>query len=240
MKLVALQVKTSDDFQKNLEHLKELILKCEETSIILAPEIALSGFCYDRMLEASNFSTKAIKEIQELSVNKTIGLTFITQKDDKFYNTFHLFKNQEIIHTQSKLKLFPLGNELEHFSAGNEKDIKIIEIDGLKIATLICFEVRFPTLWEKVKGADVILNPAAWGLKRKDHYETISKSLALVNQCFVIASNSADDNMAKGSGIITPFGNVFRDDNSEIIECEIDLDEIKKVRKYINIGLDNE
>ena len=77
-----------------------------------------------------------------------------------------------------------------------------------------------------------------WGIKRKDHYETISKSLALVNQCFVIASNSSDLNMAKGSAIISPFGNVYKDDEKEILSQNVDLDEIKKVRKYINIGLD--
>lgn len=238
MNLIALQVKTSKDFQKNLEHLKSLIQKCEENSIILAPEIALSGFCYDRMQEASNFSIKAIEEIKELAFNKTIALTFITKKDDKYYNTLHVFHKQEILHTQSKVQLFPLGNELEHFEAGNKEDIKILDINGLKVATLICFELRFPQLWEKVKGADIILNPAMWGIKRKDHYETISKSLALVNQCFVIASNSADDNMAKGSAIISPFGNVVNDDDEEIIKVNADLNEIKKVRKYINIGLD--
>ena len=238
MNLIALQIKTSEDFQKNLEHLKSLIQKCEENSIILAPEIALSGFCYDRMQEASDFSIKAIEELKSLAKNKTIALTLITKQNNAFYNTLHIFHNQEILHTQSKLKLFPLGNELEHFKAGNKEDIKILDINGLKVATLICFELRFPQLWEKVKGADVVLNPAMWGLKRKDHYETISKSLALVNQCFVIASNSADENMAKGSAIISPFGNVVKDDEKEIIKVSADLDEIKKVRKYINIGLD--
>jgi len=237
MNLIALQVKTDQDFSKNLEHLKKLIINSPENSIILAPEIALSGFCYDRMQEASDFSIIAIKELQELAVNKTIALTLITKKNEKFFNTLYIFDKQEIIHTQSKIKLFPLGNELEYFEAGNKEDIQIIEINGLKIATLICFELRFPELWQKVAGADVILNPAMWGLKRKDHYETISKSLALVNQCFVIAANSADSNMAKSSAIISPFGNVNKDDKKEIIIEKIDLDEIKKVRKYIDIGL---
>jgi len=189
------------------------------------------------MQEASEFSLLAIEQLQKLAFNKTIALTLITKKDDKFFNTLYIFDKQKIIHTQSKIKLFPLGNELEHFVAGNEEDIKIIDINGLKIATLICFELRFPELWQKVAGADIILNPAMWGLKRKDHYETISKSLALVNQCFVIAANSADSNMAKGSAIISPFGNVFKDDKKEIIIDEVDLNEISKVRKYINIGL---
>jgi omega-amidase len=237
MKLIALQIKTTPNFQDNLDHLKELINSCEDNSLILAPELALSGFAYDNMQLAAQFSIKAIEELKELSINKTIALTFIVNHENKYFNTLHIFHNQNIIHTQSKAQLFPLGNELEYFSAGNIDDIKIIEINGLKIATLICFELRFPKLWEKIKGADIILNPAMWGIKRKDHYETISKSLALVNQCFVIACNSADDNMAKGSAIINPFGIVKKDDNLEIIEENFDLDEIKKVRTYINIGL---
>jgi omega-amidase len=199
MNLIALQIKTSPSFEDNLIYLKNLINSCEEDSLILAPELALSGFCYERMQEASDFSIKAIEQLKLLSSNKIIALTFITKKDKKFFNTLYIFHKQNIVHTQSKVQLFPLGNELEYFSAGDEKDIKIIEINGIKIATLICFELRFPRLWEKVKGADIILNPAMWGLKRKDHYETISKSLALVNQCFVIACNCADENMAKGS-----------------------------------------
>lgn len=238
MKLIALQIKTTTNFQENLTHLKNLINSCEEDSLILTPELAISGFAYDKMNEAATFSLKAIEELKELSINKIIVTTLITKQKEKFFNTLYMFHNQQIIHTQSKVKLFPLGNELEYFSAGNVEDIKTIEINGLKIATLICFELRFSQLWEKVKGADIILNPAMWGLKRKDHYETISKALALVNQCFVIACNSADDNMGKGSTIINPFGIVKKDDAKEIIEDFFDFEEIKKVRKYINIGLE--
>jgi predicted amidohydrolase len=203
----------------------------------LAPELALSGFCYERMQEASDFSIKAIEQLKQLSSNKIIALTFITKENEKFFNTLYVFHKQKIVHTQSKVQLFPLGNELEYFSPGEEEDIKIIEINGIKIATLICFELRFPRLWQKVKGADIILNPAMWGLKRKDHYETISKSLALINQCFVIASNCADENMARGSAIISSFGNVIKDDSKEIIKTVFDSNEIQKTRKYIDIGL---
>ena len=238
MNLVSLQISTTSNFEENLKKIENLIESCEENSLILAPELALTGFCYDRMEEASFFAIRAIKEICELSSKKIIALTFITKKSNKYFNTLHIFHKRKILHTQSKMKLFPLGNEHEYFESGNEKDIKILNINGIKIAVLICFELRFPTLWQKVLGADIVLNPAMWGIKRKDHYETISKSLALVNQCFVIASNSSDLNMAKGSAIISPFGNVYKDDEKEILSQNVDLDEIKKVRKYINIGLD--
>ncbi|MFW3328004.1 carbon-nitrogen hydrolase family protein, partial [Aliarcobacter butzleri] len=102
MKLIALQIKTSNNFQENLDNLKELINSCEENSLILAPELALSGFSYDKMEEASDFSLKAIDEINELSSDKIIALTFITKKDENFYNTLNIFHNQKIIHAQSK------------------------------------------------------------------------------------------------------------------------------------------
>ena len=237
MNLISLQMKTCENFETNLENLKNLILSCKNDSLILAPELCLVGFAYDKMEEASIFSIKAIDEIKELSENKIIAITTIIKEDDNFYNRLFIFFNKNIVHTQDKIKLFPLGDEDKYFTPSKESKIKIIDINGLKIATLICFELRFPTLWEQIKGADIILNPAMWGIKRKEHYETISKALALVNQSFVIASNSANDNMAKGSAIISPFGNIIKDDNKTILEAKFDKDEILKVRKYIDIGL---
>ena len=65
-------------------------------------------------------------------------------------------------------------------------------------------------------------------------------ALAIANQAYVLCANSADATMAKGSAIISPFGNVIKDDFSEIIKTKFDFDEIKKTRKYIDIGLNQE
>lgn len=237
MNLVALQTKTTEDFKKNLKHIKELITSCEDNSFILAPELCLTGFCYERMDEASKFATKAIKKIKKLSKNKTITITFIEKKNLGFFNTLYIFHNKKIIHVQSKHRLFPLGNEPEHFQSGKLDNMKILDINGIKVAVLICFEIRFPQYWLKVLGADLILNPSMWGAKRKVHYETMTKALAVANQCYVLAANSADDNMAKSSGIITPWGKEIRDDSKEIISHKMDILEVKKVRQYIDIGL---
>ena len=237
MNLVALQTKTSDDFKKNLKKLKEQIQSCEDGSFILAPEVCLTGFAYERMDEAAEFAQKAIKKLKKYSENKTIAITLIEKEDIEFYNTLYIFHNKKIVHTQSKHKLFPLGDEPDYFTKGKLENMKIIDIDGLKVATLICFEVRFPEFWLKVLGADLILNPSMWGVKRKAHFETMTKALAVANQCYVLTANGADDNMSKGSGIITPWGDEYRDDSKDKIEHEMDLSEIKKIRKYIDIGL---
>jgi len=237
MKLVALQTKIVEDFKQNLNHLKELISLQEEGSFILTPELCLTGFSYDRMDEASEFANKAKKKIKKLSKDRTIAITFIEKEDLDYFNTLYIFHKGKVIHRQSKHRLFPLGDEPEYFERGKLDNMKIIDIEGIKVAVLICFEIRFPKYWLKVLGADLILNPSMWGGKRKVHFETMTKALAVANQCYVLTANGADLNMAKGSGVITPWGVEYRDDSKEVISHTMNLEEVKKIRKYIDIGL---
>jgi len=76
-----------------------------------------------------------------------------------------------------------------------------------------------------------------WGKPRRDNFLALTKALAIMNQCYVLASNSKNSDMAKGSGIINPFGVEFRDDKKNILITDFDKKEIKKMRKYMNIGL---
>jgi predicted amidohydrolase len=74
-----------------------------------------------------------------------------------------------------------------------------------------------------------------WGKPRKRHLETLSQALAVINQSFVVVCNSANDDMASSSAIISPWGDVVMDDSLELILHTIDLKEVKKVRRLIPI-----
>ena len=221
----------------NAKTLRHLILQSPEESIVLAPELCLSGYRYEAMHETALFSAAFIPELCELSLHKSLGLTLITQEEEGFFNTFMLFHKGACVYTQHKAKLFALGDEEKHFRAGKTEAIRIIDIEGIKIAVLICFELRFTALWEQIKGADIILIPSFWGAPRKGHLETLTSALAIANQAYVICANSADTGMARSSGIISPFGNAYRDDQSTLLAHPFDAQEIKKMRRYIDIGL---
>ena len=227
----------SGNYEKNLSLLKELLQKTKEGSFIVAPELCLTHFSFDKMQKAADFGKKALPEIIKLSKNRLISFTLTEEKNGYFYNSAKIIHNQKIIHSQTKHKLFKFGFEDKYFKEGDKEDIKIIEIEGLKIALLICFEIRFIDLWKKIQGADIILIPALWGKLRKEQFESITKALAIINQAFVIAANSANPDMAKSSGIITPFGKEYRDDSALLISHNADLNEIKKMRRYMDIGL---
>jgi len=234
--LYSLQFKTTSNFETNLSKLESLILKCENNSIILAPEVCLSGFYYEDMRSASIFTLQAIKKLKVLSINKIIALTMIEEKESNYYNTLFVFFNGEIVYKQSKVELFTIGGEIENFKKISIP-FKIFEIDGIKFGALICFELRFINHWQELRGADIILVPAMWGKSRKKHFEQLNSALAIANQCYVIASDSSNEDMAKSSAIITPFGDIKSGDTKELLQYEFKNSEIKKMRRYIDVGI---
>jgi len=236
--LIALQIPFFEErYEDNLDKLISYVNKAPKGAVIVAPELCLTNFSFDKMQEAADFGKIALEKLLELSNDKIIALTLTEEKDGKFYNSAKILHNEKIKHTQPKVKLFKFGDEDRYFQVGSEEDIKIIEIDGLKYAILICFEIRFVKFWERIQGADIILIPALWGKLRKEQFEAITKSIAIINQAYVIASDSSNSNMASSSGIITPFGREFRDDKSEYISYQADLKEIKKMRRYMDVGI---
>ncbi|MDE5925256.1 MAG: carbon-nitrogen hydrolase family protein, partial [Helicobacter sp.] len=164
-------------------------------------------------------------------------ITMIEKYRNGFYNNLKVFYKGELLHKQSKHKLFPLGNEHLHFQSGDIEEIAPFEIDGILCGAINCFELRFIELWERVKGCDLIFVPAQWGKERKDNFETLSKALAITTQSFVIASSGANDTCAKGSAIISPFGYATKDDEQEVISLRANFNEITQARKFIDIGL---
>jgi len=231
----AIQCKTGPDFDANLTRLKKLIAKSGD--IVVAPEVVLTGFAYDRFEEAAAFGQKALEELLPLSRNRIICYTQIEKRDGKFYNFAKVLYKERLLYEQPKVKLFKFGGETDYFAAGKLEDITLFEIEGKKFGLLICFELRFIEIWQRLKGADIILAPSMWGKLRKRHFEQFTETLALMHQCFVIASNSANDDMAKSSAIIDPFGVPYRDDRKSLLSKEVDLADIKKMRRYMDIGL---
>ncbi len=226
-----------DSYEDNLKKLVDGIEKAKRGSIVLAPELCLTNFSFDDMQIASEFGLNAIEKILELSHDKLISFSLTTKRDEKYFNTAIVCYDGKIVYQRDKYKLFRFGDEHKYFSEGSLDDIKIVEINGVRFAILICFEIRFSTLWEKIKGADVILIPALWGVLRKEQLEIISNSLAVINQAYVIVSNSKNSDMASSSAIISPFGEQIRDDSKDFLEMDFKKNEIKKMRRYMDVGI---
>ncbi len=233
MEVVALQLPSQKRYQENLDKLLEYLKIHQDKNIIIAPEVYLTAYDYEHMETAAMFSANALKTLKKEVDEQIVVLTLMLRDGDDFVNQAVVIHKHKVLHRQNKVKLFKLGDEDLYLRAGSQKKIKPFEIDGVKYALLICFELRFKELWKRIEGADVVLIPARWGLLRKKHLEILSRALAVMNQCYVLLSNSSDIDMASSSAIISPQGEVTQDDSKESLEGVVDFREIKKMRRYI-------
>jgi len=233
MKIALLQLKNRVKYEQNLKKVLKYIDKCRDEKLIVAPEVCLTDYDYDNIDEAVAFSNMALEKLKERIGDQILVLTLLTKSKKSYTNDAIVIHNHKVVHRQSKHKLFLLGEEDKHLTAGRVDDIKLFEIDGIKYGLMICFELRFKELWQRLEGADVILLPSQWGIARKRHLETLSEALAVMNQCFVVVANSAKETMASSSAIYSPSGGVVMDDMQECIKGELDFKLLEKMRRYI-------
>ena len=213
-------------YDEHLEYLLDTINKRNDyKNIILAPELYLSGFDYEAIDKASVFSEYAIDVLKQKIDKAIVALTLIRKIGDGFVNQAIVIHRHEVVHAQEKSKLFRLGNEDKYFIAGDPGKIKPFKIDGISYGILVCFELRFKELWKQLEGADIVLVPAKWGIVRKNHFEILSKALAVMNQCFVLATSSGNKETVNNSMICSP--------NGMFCDSLIDLKEVIKMRRYI-------
>ncbi|WP_457743594.1 nitrilase-related carbon-nitrogen hydrolase [Sulfurimonas sp.] len=235
--LCSLLFETTQNYNKNLQTLLRLIKNSKNGSIIVAPEVSLTGFNYGDFVQVTAFADIAISQIMKASKNKTVILTIIEKRDEKVYNFVKIFHNEKLVYERAKARLFKFGGEDKYFEEGSDKEIEIVNVDGIKIAVLVCFELRFKELWQKIEGADVITIPAWWGKLRTKHFQILTQSLALINQCYVVASDSKNEECTAMSGIITPQGEVLYNGNKPCLEVTYNKKDISLMRRYMDVGI---
>ena len=234
-KIALLQLKSFSSYQKNLDLLVKYIKAHQDKELIMAPEVYLTAYDYENFDKSIAFYDMAIKTILPLVSSQILVFTIIKREDDNVVNQAVVIHDHKVVYTQNKYRLFKVGNEDKYFKEGSLEAIVPFTINGISYALIICFELRFKELWKQIEGVDIILIPSMWGKARKKHLEVLSQALATMNQSFVCLCNSANDDMAKSSSVISPWCDVVMDDKAEVIEVAIDLKEVKKVRRLISM-----
>ncbi|WP_170000446.1 carbon-nitrogen hydrolase family protein [Campylobacter sp. RM9328] len=206
--------------------LMDKISQAPRNSLMLASELCVSGYDFDGFFAGANsamlpqmlgsFDSILMEELQDaLSEDKFLAFTHLKsiQKTDttkehekvsaRIFNEFVILNDTQVFHAQSKTKLFRPNLEHEKFSVADESEVKIFEFKGIKVGVLICFELRFIDLWQRLKSAEIILVPAMWGKERKEAFVLLCKALAMVNICYVVVASSLD---LEFSGVFLPDG----------------------------------
>ena len=100
--------------------------------------------------------------------------------------------------------------ESETIAPGQIDAPTLIEVNGLRVGLLTCYDLRFPEVfrWVAEAGAEVIVLPAAWavGPAKEDHWRTLIKARAIENTIYLAAAGQTGPSCCGQSLIVDPMG----------------------------------
>ena len=226
----------------------------KNADFIVLPEMFNCPYSNDKFIEygEEEKNSYTLNKISLLAKKNNVYILAgsIPEKDNgKLYNTSYLFdKEGNIIAKHRKMHLFDIDvkgkitfKESDVLTAGDS--FTIAETDFGKIGIGICYDIRFPELARVMveNGALILFYPGAFNMTTGPaHWELLFRSRALDNQVFCVgvapALNKDASYHSFGHSIIaSPWGEIIAEasEKENLILCEIDLDEIKKVREEL-------
>ena len=204
----------------------------QPNSLIVLPEMFSTGFSMNVAAVKEGGDRPAehfLAEIAKAYRSCVIGGVVNLGPDGRGVNqALALDPQGQSLARYTKIQPFTLGEEAKHYAAGRE--IALFEWHGLKIAPLVCYDLRFPELFRSAvrKHAQVMAVIANWPAKRVEHWITLLKARAIENQAYVIGVNrvGADPKLTYPgrSLIVDPHGDVLADagDEETVISAPID------------------
>ena len=256
IKLALCQMNVIDNKEDNVKTASLMIDESvsKNADFIVLPEMFNCPYSNDKFIEygEEEKNSYTLNKISLLAKKNNVYILAgsIPEKDNgKLYNTSYLFdKEGNIIAKHRKMHLFDIDvkgkitfKESDVLTAGDS--FTIAETDFGKIGIGICYDIRFPELARVMveNGALILFYPGAFNMTTGPaHWELLFRSRALDNQVFCVgvapALNKDASYHSFGHSIIaSPWGEIIAEasEKENLILCEIDLDEIKKVREEL-------
>lgn len=223
---------------------------------VLLPEVFTYHGPYEKLAEVAEqdkgeLYQRLAKKAAEHKIVLFAGSFAVTDKNSsgsRVFNRMYVFNRQgEEIARYTKTHLFnlfdssggPLYCESNGYIEGDQ--LSVIDIDGFKVGLTICYDLRFPGLYQALSKngpLDVMVNAAAFTKATgQAHWEILLRARSIEYQAYSIASNQvgehAKDKESFGhSMIIDPWGEVLcsTGDMPGVVTAEISKERIKEVR----------
>jgi predicted amidohydrolase len=217
-----------------------------ETSLIVFPELSLTWYVLDKdniELAETEF-WESIEKVKQLAKKYEVAIMFgfIEKKwNDKPYNsTIVIDKNWEILSKYRKIHLFTQSVEPDIYSAWDS--LEIFEFEWVKCGLSICFDIRYPRLYEayKYEWIECVFTTYAWvdWRNKQDIFSSLNKARCCENQFYMAWVNNIwtdENNSYAWEAIVSnPYWEDIKETKENIFHfAEIDTSEIKNIESVI-------
>ena len=210
-KIAAIQMASGPDIEANLIEASRLIREAskEGAQMVVLPEsFALMAMHDSENIDASEVQGNGTIQntLKQCAIDNKVWIVAGTvplkpnnselEASNKVSAASLMFNDKgEIVARYNKIHLFDVDvegdtpyRESDTFDAG--KDIIVVDTPFGKIGMSVCYDLRFPELYQEMvkRDAEIFLVPAAFThTTGKMHWEPLLKARAIENQCYVIA-----------------------------------------------------
>ncbi|MFM2177312.1 MAG: hypothetical protein RL015_1410 [Verrucomicrobiota bacterium] len=223
-----------EDKAANFAKVRGLLQACppEAGSLLVLPEMFATGFSCNlgKTMEAHSGETEIF--LTELAAEHgcaVLGGLVTKGPEGKGLNqSLVLAPEGHELARYTKIQPFSLGGESVVHDKGSAP--MVFAWQSLKIASLICYDLRFPELARQAVrlGAEVLVYIAAWPVKRYQHWLTLLQARAIENQAYVLGVNrmGTDPHFSYNgrSVLVDPHGIIVADagEREQVLKAEID------------------
>jgi predicted amidohydrolase len=236
-----------NDKMKNLEIMKKAVSSCEADLIVFG-ELFLTGYmCRDNLPRlAESLEGHSVKSLARIAEENDTHIIFGMPEQSSrnrglIYNSAVLVCPDERVESYRKMHLANFGpfEEKLYFAVGDH--LPVFETGLGRLGLLICFDVFFPELSKiyALKGADILVHISASPSATRPFFEKVMLARAIENTVFYTFTNLVGTELNVvfwgGNAVIGPRGDpLARGVNfkEEILECEIDLADLRIAREY--------
>lgn len=178
-----------ENVEANLAMFTMWVGKATPADIVVLPEMFTTGFSMHPGEFATESYSKGLEWMLATAKDKNTAITgsMMAHEDGKYYNRLLFVTPEGEVFQYDKRHLFSLGDEANHFTAGDKQ--LIVNYKGWKICPLICYDLRFPVWSRNTMGYDILIYVANWPTSRSEHWRSLLKARAIENQCFVVGCN---------------------------------------------------
>ena len=201
-------------------------------ALIILPETFATGFSMNLAATAEPENGPTEQFLREMAAQYhscVVGGVVTQTADGRGMNqALAVAPDGSVLARYTKNYPFSPGGECAVHRAGS--GISLFEWQGLRIAPLICYDLRFPELARSAvrAGAEVLIYIAAWPVKRIQHWITLLQARAIENLAYVIGVNrcGADPEFTYTgrSIVVDPHGVIIADaaEQERVVSAKID------------------
>ena len=199
--------------------------------LVALPEMATTGFTMDTS-HATPIEGGDAARLAELASAHAVWLVAgvaARDADGPFNAAIVADPAGSIVAVYRKQKLFAYGGEHDSYVPGDRP--VVVDVEGVRIAPFICYDLRFPELFREVAAdVDAFILVANWPAARRAHWDVLTRARAIENQTYFVAVNRT----GSGGGIEYDGGSVAYDPWGDRLHgsvVEIDTQRVASIRE---------